>query len=252
MNGDLMTAVRRAVPMLVAVAVFLPACETTPPPPEPKTPEAGETVEFQPAWYVTPLVHDAGRYPDLFAGDSFAVWVTPDVANAKHDAAVSAGETIDPGLESDAAEVLANFVVMELHVQSAFGDPSVAYDVVNLRNVKTYLEMPDGRHVVALQRVPIGTLHESQEGALKVYRRKHLLLFPRRDLWYGGRVLDPEYPAVKLALEAYDTRHVFEWPGLPYRDAETIAVRDQRLSEVAAAGFTEVFGALRRAAHLFD
>ena len=251
MSDYLMAAMRRAVPVLVAAAVFLPACQTGPPPPQPETPEADEVVEFQPAWYVSPLVHDAGRYPDLFGGDSFGVWVTPDVAGAKHNAAVAAGETVDPGLESDAAEVLANFVVMELHVESAFGDPSVAYDVVNLRNVKTYLEMPDGRHVVALQRVPLGSLEESREGALKRYGRTHLLLFPRRDLWYGGRVLDPNYPAVKLALEAYDTRHVFEWPGASYRDAETVAVRDARLREVAA-GFQDVFGALRRAAHLFD
>lgn len=237
-----------AAGLLGAVA----GCQTAaPPPPEPETPEPGTMVEFQPAWYVSPLVHEVGEYPNLFSGDSFAVWVTPDVADAKHDAAMEAGDPVDPALESDAAEVLAQFVVLELHIESAFGDPSIAYDVVNLRNVKTYLEMPDGRQVAALQRVPLGGLSEAQEGALKQYRRTHLLLFPRRDLWYGGRVLDPEYPAVKLALQAYDTRHAFEWPGLPYRDPETVAVRDQRLRAVATT-FQDVFSALRRAAHVFD
>lgn len=233
---------------LWAGLAFLAGCKTTPAPP--KTPPANHPVEFQPAHYTAALEHERGRYRDLYSPDSYALWVAPEVAAEKLDAARQGGEDVPEGLQRQAGLITRNYVIIELHLESAFSDASIGYDAVGLRGVTCYLEAPDGREVRPLQRV-IGRVEQGQAGALKVFRRVNLLVFPRRDLWVGSLTLDPNYASMKLVLDAFDTEHAFEWPDARFAAQESVPAPQDRLKRIQA-GFVEVFGALQRLSHEFD
>lgn len=225
-------------------------CQTTP---EPAAPETGEVVppepvaEFQPAYYVASIAADEARYPDLFSKNSFAVWVGPEVTVQKQEAAQ---DDINPQLVEEVRHITDEFVVIECHIESVFSDMSIAYDVTGFRGVEVFLELPDGREMMPVQKV-LGQLEEEQRGALKLFRRVNLLVFSRRDLWSGSRTLDAAYPSVQLVLQAHESKFAFEWPGARYADPASLPDERDRMQAIQA-GFVEVFGRLRTLAHIFD
>ena len=107
-------------------------------------------IQFKPAYYQAQIRLDKGRYGDLYAAESFALWVSPEVANAKWDQALAGGDTIEPLLKADAIAVTQEFVVVECHLSSVFRDQSVAYDAVGLRGASAYLETSSGRKIQPL------------------------------------------------------------------------------------------------------
>ncbi len=236
--------------LVVLTGGMVIGCQTTPPEPD-FTPAVEQPVEFTPAHYVTPLTFESGRYDDLFTRDSYAVWVGPEVAQAKYQYAVDANEYIEPGLEDEAARIVNNYVVIECHLESAFSDTSIAYDAVMLRGIDVSLEMPDGRRIAPIQRV-IGRVDEEQRGALRAFRRTNLFVFPRRDLWFGRLTLDPSYPSVKLVIERHDSRYAFEWPDASYADPTHVPVTPETRMQQIRVSFNELFQSVRRVSHIFD
>jgi hypothetical protein len=239
--------------MTAAASVFLAltACETTPEPeprPDVKRPPEPVAREFEPAFPVAGIRHLEGQYPTLLSPESYAVWVTPRVA-AEKQAAAEATEPIDPLLVQDALEVSSYFVVVELHIESVFNDPSIAYDAVGLRNFDVYMLLPDGRRVAPVQRIP-GDLSEAQRNALTQFRRTNILLFPRRDLWLGQQTLEPDFPSVRLVLSSTNGDFGFEWPEENFADPGRLPPGpDPRRLQT---GFRDLFEKARRAAHVFD
>lgn len=230
--------------------LLLAGCQSLPQPQEQPAPPVEQT-EFEPAYFVSPASFESGRYTDLYDPDSYAVWVGSRLADQKLAEEEQAGQPLDMTLARDAAAVVRNFVVVELHLVSQFGDMSIALENVDLRHASAYLEMPDGRRVRPLQRVFATSLGEEQAGALKRFSRTILLIFPRRDLWFGRMQLDPSYRSVKLALEGYDSRYVFEWPEQRFGDPAVVPSEADRLRQVRM-GFSELFSAVRNAARIFD
>ena len=220
-------------------------------PPEPVGQGSEVPAEFQPAFAVTMGAQEDGTYADLFSPSSYAVWVSPEVAEQKRTHALHSGQVVDPELEREAASITQNFVVIECHVESVFGDTSIAYDVVGFRGVDVYLETPDGREIEPIQRVIGSPVEEEQRGSLKAFRRTNLLVFPRRDLWEGRLNLDRGYASVKLVLQAQDSRFAFEWPDVSYADPTTKPPGDGAIKQLKV-GFSELFESVRRVAHVFD
>ncbi len=208
-------------------------------------------VEFHPARAVVPVVFDKGKYPTLFSGNSYAIWITPDVAQRKYQEDIDAGLEVPPGLDAEASSILKNFVVIEAHMESVFGDMSIAYEVVGFRNVTTYLLLPDGRKISPVQTI-IGTpVREEQRGALKAFQRINILIFPRRDLWEGHLNLEPDFSSVKLVFEAYHSSFTAAWPEARF-DEPTTVPSEQDFIRQTQIRFTQLFTAVRRVAHIFD
>lgn len=240
-------------PWLFGLGVFCPilmGCRTIPFKPE--APPVEKVAEFEPAYYASPIAFAEGRYADLFGPESYAVWVGPEVTERKRESAVEAGEFVPEQLETQAATITDHYVVIECHMESQFGDMSAAYDVVGFRGARVYLEMPDGRTLAPIQKVIGSPLEEEQRGALKLFRRTNLLIFPRRDLWFGQVTLDPTFASVKLVVDAHNSRFVFEWPETAYADPTRVPPPEQDFMREVKLGFSELFNAVSRAAHVFD
>jgi hypothetical protein len=200
-------------------------CSTTPdePPPAP--------VYFVPLVPEMASVHARlidGRYPMLFEPSSTAVWVDaplppPPPPPEGQDVPASAANEItpvDPPIEihpmteppytSEAIALRENFLVLECRLASAFADQSIAYDAVGLRGIQVSLQLPDGREVPPAQTIIGGELLEAQRGALKVYGRTNLILFPK--------TLAPQVamgsgapPAMRLVLQGHESTFAFTW-----------------------------------------
>ncbi|MBI5095930.1 MAG: hypothetical protein HZB26_26285 [Candidatus Hydrogenedentes bacterium] len=244
------TAVRIVCVMLVVAA--LTSCKTGKSKPV-ETPE--ETAAgFQPGAFLTPIRHEQGRYADLYSPNSFALWIGPEVLQFKQEMAKEAGETADPKMDADAQRIAQDFLVLECHIESAFSDSSIAYDVVGFRGMDdVYLLLPGGKKVHPQQTVIGPRAEEEGKGALKVFRRTNLLVFPRHDLWSGGATLDPTAPSVKLVLEGYASHFYFEWPaapGSPVAQKWSPAAEDAKRAVIM--GYTQFMSSVRRLAHMFD
>lgn len=220
--------------------------------PEPET--GAQPVSFQPGAFLAPIRHEQGRYADLFSPSSYALWVGPEVMMFKQEMAKEAGETVDPRLAADADQITRDFLVLECHIESAFSDSSIAYDVVGFRGIDAvYLLLPDGRKIRPEQTVIGRGAEEDSKGALKVFRRTNLLVFPTRDLWSGGATLDPGAPSVRLVLDGYESRFYFEWPAAPGTVApQRWAPTAEEAKQAIKLGFTQLYTGLRQLAHLFD
>lgn len=213
-----------------------------------------EPREFVPAAYTSRLYHDEGRYANLYTQDSFAVWVSPEVAVLKHEQAAASGNPMDPELEAEAKMICAEYLVFECHMASAFGDMSVAYDVVGFRNMDIYLQTPEGTKIQPIQKVIDPTASEQQIEALKKFGRANLLVFPRNILPQASPKGAESLPSVKLVLEGLSCRFFFEWveatpPPPEGRQWKPTAIE---AAQAAQMGFLEVFGRLKRMAHNFD
>lgn len=234
---------------LTMLCLLIPACQTT------RVPEPLElpprAVEFQPATYIAPIHLEQGRYPDLFTPTSYAVWVGPEVAALKRDKAESEGEPIAPGLDAAAADIGANYVVVECHMDSIFADMSVAYDVVGFRGIDVYVRMPDGRKVSPSQKVIGAPIEEEQRQALRLFRRTNLVIFPKRDLrTHPGR--GAATASLELVMEGYGSTFHFEWPAAPLTAVPPWTPTSQETAQALRLGFTSLYGKLRQLAHRFD
>jgi hypothetical protein len=208
-------------------------------------------VQFKPAYYQSQVRLVEGRYGNLYAAESFALWVSPEVANAKWDQALAGGDTIEPLLKADAITVTQEFVIVECHLSSAFSDMSVAYDAVGLRGATAYLETPSGRKIQPLQQLFQGDLSEVPEGALRRFGRTIVLVFPKRDLWLRQPTLEAGAPSMKLVISGPQGRFAFEWPAvLP--DAQPPKLTVPEAKAAVKVGFRDPYTNLRRLAHMFD
>lgn len=232
------------------------ACQTTgPTPPEPEEPTLPPPRGYQPMTYVSPIHWEEGEYSDLFSADSSAVWVDSDVAEMKYEKEVQEGEAPSQYLLAQARTITRNFFVFECHIESVFRDTSIAYDVVGFRGIDVHLETPDGKRVRPIQTI-IGTpVEEEQRGALKLFRRTNVIVFPREDLWTGGDTVGIGIGSVRLVLTGHRSVFYFEWPELPQGPAEdgwSWKPSENERFQALKVSFSDLYGRLRRLAHTFD
>jgi hypothetical protein len=228
----------------------LSACKTTPPPapvPQAEAPAA----QFEPLAYTAQIQRGEGKYADLYAPTSYAVWVGPEVTAMKRDAAAQEGQQIEPWLDRAAQVLPANYVVIECHVDSAFRDSSLAYDAVSFRNMDTYLELPDGHRVAPIQVLIDPHAREISQGTLKAYSRVNLLVFTRENVLVGTPALPSSMPGVRLVVKGVDTTFHFDWQGLGGQRTTPWA-NAQQAAQAVQLGFKDFYGRLQTLAHIFD
>lgn len=204
-----------AIPRIAALAALaLAGCATTPKP-EPVTTTPIVAGDFMPVSPAAPVQLDTGRYPNLFAPTSYAVWVTNGVAATKMQQEQAAGAEISPMLAADAETINANFYVVEVNLESAFPDASIAYDVVGLRAIDAYLTLADGTTVYPAQRIMATTAAETQEGALRRYGRTNLIAFPKVDVLSGAPTIPAGTTGLRLTLDGFNSVFSFAWAAAP-------------------------------------
>lgn len=210
------------------------------------------TIPFQPMNFLARVRAAEGPYPNLYAADSYALWVGPEVTAQRRADAEASGETLLPEADLIAPIIESRFVVIECHLISMFADMSIGYDVVGLRNVEVYLQNADGRRVDPVQVLVGGQLEESRQGAIRLFRRSCLVVFPRDALVVTVPVHPNIIPNTRLVLDAMDTRFYFEW--MPILRAEDLGIplRDRAWVQAGRLGYNQFFGALQRLSHTFD
>jgi len=232
--------------------LVLAGCQTTRPHEEEIAPPQEPVAGFEPAVYVSPLHAGEARYPNLFAPDSFAVWVGSEVSDMKRSQADDSGAPVDPGLDKDAAWINSRYIVIECHVQSAFSDSSIAYDASGFRGIDVYILTPEGQRIRPVQTVVASPVHEEQMGTLKKYERTNLLVFARRDFWVGRPRITESAPSVKLVLEGYNSQFYFEWPSIAGLEGPPPGVSAEDVARIAKTSFVDLYGRIRQLAHIFD
>ncbi len=236
--------------LLTMLALSLTACQTAAPPAAPSTQET-PPIEFRPA-AVSSRIHFAqGNYPALFAPTSYALWVDESVTELRRTAAEDTGEPVDPAMVVEAERISRDYVIIECHMDSAFADMSIAYDVVGCRGLTLYLSTPDGRKVFPIQTQIDPTLTEEQHQALKLFSRTNLIIFPRRDIWLNQPLVSGKAPSVRLVLEAHNSKFYYEWPGsVPDLPQTGLSMADAKA--VMKTKFKDFHARVRRLAHVFD
>jgi len=207
-------------------------------------------VQFQPARYKAQIAAGQGRYKDLFASESYALWIGSQMAAVKWDAAQQEGVSISQGLQEDAVTVTNEYIIIELHLESVFGDPSIAYDAVGLRNMDVYLEMPNGERILPVQKLFQGSLDEEQEGALKRFGRTMVLIFPKRDLWLRRPTLEQGTPEVRLILDSHYAQFAFTWPAADSVEAPPPTAEEKQAAVRVA--FKDLYERVRRLAGMLE
>ena len=245
----------RYVCLLLCVAGA--ACQTMSPAPPPDIEEAVPPIPrgYQPMSYVSTIHWEAGEYPDLFSSDSSAVWVDGNVAQLKYENEAASDNPPSQRLVAQAQAISRDFFIFECHIESVFRDTSIAYDVVGFRGLEVHLETPDGTHVRPIQTI-IGTpVEEEQHGALKLFRRTNIVVFPRHDLWTGADTVAVGSRSVRLVISGHNSEFYFEWPELPLTAIETgwnWRPSENEMYQALKVSFSELYGRLRRLAHTFD
>ena len=215
-------------------------------------------VQFTPAKAVASIHFDGGRYPNLLSPESYAVWVDSGVAALKKEAETS--ESMEPevtdampaDLATTAARIDANYFVFECHIESAFPDASIAYDMVGLRNTEIYLDTPEGIHVRPIQRILGTSATETQEGAIKRFGRTLILVFPKMDIVAQAPTVSAGAPAVRLVLENFNSSYHFEWPASPAVDTgEPRRLTQEEVTKAVKMGYTALYSRLRELAQMF-
>jgi len=245
------TLTRKGCLAMIVLAAMALSCRTTEPPPEPVETVEGPN-EFQPLSYVSTLDAAAGKYPDLYLPSSCAVWVDANVTKMKSAEQAKAGMAPSPLLERDAQVILEDYLVIECHVESAFADTSIAYDAVRFHRVDIYLELPDGQRMKPIQVIIDSDMEEEQQGALRLFRRANIVVFPKTNLLTGRPLIPKGTPAVRLVLEAYDSTFHFEWPCLNPDLEPKWKPAAEETQRILKLGFTELYTRIRRLAHRFD
>ena len=222
-----------------------PKKPTTPPP----TPEA--YYRFEPAWGISTVHAGEGRYADLFGGGSKAIWLDSNAVELKRTAS-KAPANPEPGIDADARAIADAYIVIECHLESQFSDMSIAYDAVRLRGITPYLELPDGTHIAPIQSRSFGPVEEEPAGALKLFRRTTIVIFPKSDLFKEMPAVSAAEPAVRLVLEGIGSKYYFEWPGLTPTVPTWRAPTPEEAVFYGRLGYYELFSEIRRIAHVFD
>ncbi len=232
--------------LLLGAVLGLVSCKTTGKP-------AGEEalVPFQPSAPLAQLHVEKAAYPSLFSARSYALWVGPEVTRQRRDEALAAGETVLADSDKAAAEIDENFVVFECHIESVFEDMSIGYDVVGLRGIQMYLETPDGGKVPPAQVIMGTQLEEKPQGALKIFRRTNLAVFPKKDLNLMASLSKEKTPSVRLVLDGYNSKFCFEWfANLPTGAPQPLI--SPELRQAVKMKYNEYYGKLQEFGHRFD
>ncbi len=188
--------------LVTAAACFVAGCASlrSSPTPGEDVVAPGVQVPFVPTRSGAALQWESGPYPNLFSPESWVAWVGPeaDAPSTEWSAALS--------LPSD------RFAVLECRLRSAFADQSIAYDAVGLRGVDIWLETPDGRQIRPVQVIRDSRLEEQFQGALRVFGRRCLLVFPREELYFVVDRTTGSVQELKLCLQAAQTVFACRWP----------------------------------------
>lgn len=239
----------RAMTGAVLALALAAGCQSLPESEGAVAPSAEGAVVWEPARHVASATFASGAHDDLYDPETFAVWADARLAEEKRRADQAVGLPVDPTLEADAAAIVRDFIVIELHLASGFGDMASAVENVDLRGMQAFLEWPDGRRMAPIQRVFATSLGEEEADGSPLYWRTILLVFPARDLWLGRPLVDPDADSAVLALEGRGSRYTFAWSGKGAAESQADAAGsdDKRRTRV---GYTELFTAVRRAARL--
>jgi hypothetical protein len=236
----------RLLPALLVTSIILFAfagCRTTGGD-EDKVP-AGTMIPFQPAGYLSRLHLASGAYPNLFAGDSHAIWVGPEIISQRQ---------AEPGSAEAASAVMLNenFLVIEVRLESVFADMSIAYDVVGLRGLYVYLLTPDGRKVSPAQ-IEIGSdLEEKAQGTLRVFARNNRLIFNRNELQLAVPAYGAPPGTVRLMMEGYNSVFYFEWAPVLPTEIGLPPIKDRKSVKKAQEKKRDIHENLRDWMHTFD
>ena len=236
----------------LGLLALVSACTTTPKQPE-APPAVQVPTEFIPAAYYARILADTGPYPTLFSPDTFAIWVTDEVVELKKQETLNAGGTIDVYTDQAARRIGEHFYVFECHTESVFADSSIAYDVVGLRNVDAYLLLPDGTKIPSLQRIIDGSADEEQRGALTLFRRANVLVFPKTDLFTDAPTIPPASTSVRLVLDGHGSTFFFQWPAKPIPVEEPAPpVPEAQKRSAVKVGYDELMSKIRALIHIID
>lgn len=240
----------RNVLMAALLCILVSACQTpkkSEPPPPPQA-----HVRFEPAWAVSPIQLAEGRHPDLYSGECRGVWDNGEVAAMKRLASPPAGNLAPPHIDEDAQALSEAYIVIECHLVSEFADMSVAQDVVRLRGMELYLEAPDGTRIPPIQQQSFGSVDEEQVGALKRFRLTTVAIFPRDNVVVGMPALSATAPGVRLVLEGHDSKFYFEWAARAPGETQLRPPTPEEALYITKLGYYELYGSIRRLAHIFD
>ena len=248
-------SIARTLALLVFASHTQFSCVTTEPIDESAGRSGVSDRVFVPTTFLSTIHKGETRYANLYAPDSFALWVSPEVADLKREQSVAEGMELDPDLDHAARYITDRYLVFECHLRSAFPDASIAYDVVGLRNIALYLETPEGHRIHPIQRIMDAHLEQDNEGALQVFERSNIVVFEKTDIITGAPAIDGEAARVRLVAEGFNSSFYFEWIATPpepepvftepapktrWSPTQTEAYR------VAKVGFEELFTRLRR------
>lgn len=230
--------------LLCGVLFFMSACQTTGKTEEPGTIRAGAPIPFYPVSPESSLQWSEGRYPDLYHNESRAFLDTSSLILPEPAPADSGGAGAVP------AGPPPGTVQIQCKLVSKFADMSIAYDVVGLRGVQTYLLTPSGSRVQPLQ-TTVGTdLIESNEGALKRFTRVNILVFPAAALIAQVPQPGQAGPPMRLVLEGHGSVFHFDWA--PRQPMAMEVTSDQSSGDRFREKSRRATSKLKKWSHTFD
>ena len=205
--------------LLLLLTFSMAACQTRPKPEGEHFVTTGQLVPFSPATLQAHLQLASGRYPNLYASESRAQWLSPDIlpgADSQYQDLLSPLYVSDTSSDEPLPYFGPDFVVIQCRLVSLFSDMSIGYDVVGLRGIQTRMMLPDGRLIAPVHTIIGSRLGEEPVGALRRFSRTNYLVFPRGALYLTTPPAGNAAPPIRLLLEGYDSTFYFEWqPSLP-------------------------------------
>ncbi len=186
--------------VLCGLWLALSGCQTTGSGIAPGVEHTARVIPFLPTAAKSAIHLDQGRYPDLFAPTSNACWagIDPDVPASAQ-------------AESMAGAMGKGYAIIECRLESAFSDMDKAYEVVGLRGIDIYLLTEKGVKIRPTKIVPGQALDEQPVGALRLFGRTNLLVFPTDGLRSTVTGVTPPPPELRLVLSGYDSSFYFSW-----------------------------------------
>ncbi|MFP6581832.1 MAG: hypothetical protein VCD00_04680 [Candidatus Hydrogenedentota bacterium] len=220
---------------------------------------------FIPANFVARVHFDEGRYNNLLAPTTHAIWVDKNISEVKLAYEQESGvEPVPEEMIADAGIISDNFLILECHVETLFPDASVAYDVSSLRNLDVFLQTSEGQNIFPIQQLVLSPADEEQIGALKQFNRTNLIIFPMVDIITGEHTFPSGSGSVRLMIEGFGSSYSFNWiaqesiPSEPVVDtrpkdmADVIRWRPNETEtyQVLKVRFSEMYTKLRALTHL--